>query len=135
MVSLAQNRGQRLEKVEEGKGPAPFVLASVGDPPVQTLGKPSETPTRVMLDGKNILQVYLKNGTWELVVDLDKKECLVACDTPNVRFALDPSLFENAAPGEIKITKYSIEYGPSSASQTGCDFIYPGFAKYVRLGK
>jgi len=133
MVTVAQNRGQMLTKVEDPGAPKPFVLEQGGAPPVQTLGKGSDTPTRVFLDGRTIVEAYLVNGTWEAVVDLDKHECLLFCDTPNVRFAVDREVFGEVEPDEVTITKYFYEYPPVDAGQSGWDFIYPGFAKYVRL--
>lgn len=133
MVTVAQNRGQRLEKVEESGAPSPYVLASVGDPPVQTLGKPAETPTRIAIGDRNYVEAYLVNGTWEIVVDLDRRECLVHCDTPNIRFVLDRGVFGVDEPERVRITKYFSEHPPTDAGQSGWDFVYPGFAKYARL--
>lgn len=133
MATLAQNRGQRLVKVEDPDIPTPFMLDDRGASPVQTLGVPSDTPTRVKIAGRTIVEAYLVNGTWEVVVDLDRRESRVFCDTQNVRIALDPAIFGGADSSSVSITKYFSEYPPTDAQQTGWDFVYPGFSKYVHL--
>ena len=132
MVTVARNRGQQLDAVTTGEGAGRYVLNSQGSAPVQTAGVPSALPTTVWIGGEKLVDAYLANGTWEVVVDRARRTAEVFCDTPNVRFALNPHLF-GATAGSTRITKYFTEYPPTDAGQRGPDFIYPGFAKYVRL--
>jgi len=132
MVTVAHNRGQRLDPVEDG--PKPFLLEDQGAAPVQTEGKPSEEPTRVSLNGKPLIEAGLVNGTWEAVFDLGRRECLLFCDTPNIMFRIDPEVFRDSSISEkTRITKYNVEFPPEDVAQSGWEFIYPGFAKYVRI--
>lgn len=132
MVTVAHNRGQRLDPVEDG--PKPFILEDQGAAPVQTEGKPSEEPTRISLNGKPLIEAGLINGTWEAVFDLDRLECLVFCDTPNVKIRINPDVFgDSAVSDRTQITKYNCEYPPEDTGQSEWEFIYPGFAKYVRI--
>lgn len=133
MVTAARNRGQQLDAVKTGLGAGKYVLNYQGSAPVQTGGKASAEPTTVWIGGRKILEAYLVNGTWEVLVDRTRQIAEVFCDTPNVRFVLDPEIFgANAA--KVPIEKYFTEYPPADAQQQGNDFIYPGFAKYVRVG-
>jgi len=100
---------------------------------VQTLGEPSDVPTTLTIGGRVTIAAFVMNGTWEAVVNLDRRECRVACDTRNVRFVVDPVVFAVADPDRVRITKYYSEYPPADAGQRGWDFVYPGFAKYVHL--
>ena len=131
MVTVAKNRGQLLTKVEGEDIPQPFVLADNGNPPIQTDGKLSDVPTKVAINGKTMVEVYLINGTWEVVIDYNKKECLVFCDTPNIKFSINSEVF--GGDENIKITKYFYEYPPVDSGQSGSSFIYPGFAKYILI--
>ncbi len=133
MVTVARNRGQQLDAVKSGAGAGRYVLNYQGSAPVQTAGKPSTVPTTVWIGGQKLVEAYLQDGTWEVVVDRAQHSAQVFCDTPNVRFVLAPEIFGRAAT-EIPIKKYFTEYPPADASQRGHDFIYPGFAKYVHLG-
>jgi len=136
MATVAHNRGQDLITVDAAKtpnAPGTVALGNYGATPVQTEGKPSDTPTRVAVAGRTLVEAYLVNGTWEAVIDLDKQECLFACDTPNVRIVVDKTIFGGVPADRVQITKYNYEYPPRDAAQAGWDFRYPGFSKYVRL--
>ncbi len=136
MVTVAQNRGQDLVKVDPEKypnAPGTLALGNYGAVPVQTLGVASEEPTRVRVGGKTLVEAYVKNGTWEVVLDFEKREALVTCDTRNVQFVLGKDVFGLEDPTRVGITRYFYEYPPEGTGQTGWDFVYPGFSKYVRL--
>ncbi|GEM_PF-333715 len=133
MATVAVNRGQKLTKIPNANPDNPYMLEETGGPPVQTLGKPSAIPTRVSLGNRMLAEVYMENGTWEIVVDRDKRQCLVFCDTPNIRFQFDPEIFGGAASDKIHVRKYFYEYPPEDTPQTGRDLIYPGFAKYAEM--
>jgi hypothetical protein len=134
MATVARNRGQQLDKVESGAGAGKYVLNYQGAAPVQAQGKPSAFPTTVRIAGRTLVEAYLVNGTWEAVFDLDKRACDLFCDTPNVRFVVDAAVFGDAAKN-VPIRKFFTEHPPVDANQKGNDFVYPGFAKYVHLGK
>jgi hypothetical protein len=137
MATVARNRSQDLRPVPpDEKGGGKFVLAYEGVAPVQTLGVPSEAPTVVHLGGREIARVYMMNGTWEVVVDRDNKWADVMCDTSNVKIELGHAEVGRDADtsGQAPITKFFTEHPPEDSGQTGTTFVYPGFAKYVRVG-
>ena len=137
MATVARNRSQDLRPVPPGeKGGGKFVLAYEGVAPVQTLGVPSEVPTVVSLGGREVARVFMMNGTWEVVVDRDKQWADVMCDTPNVKITLGPQEVgrDNDSAAQAPITKFFTEHPPEDSGQVGTDFVYPGFAKYVRVG-
>lgn len=134
MVTVARNRGQRLDAVKSGGVAGKFVLEYQGSAPVQTGGQPSASPTTVWIGGRKLVEAYVRQGTWEVVIDRVRRRADVYCDTPNVRFVLAPEIFGDAARA-VEVTRYFCEYPGVSGEQRGHDFVYPGFAKYVRLGR
>jgi len=135
MATVAHNRGQKLVRAEDaGQQGAPWVLTDLGAPPVQTEGKPSEAPTRVWIGGEPLLDVFLVNGTWEILIDRDRREVRLFCDTPNIRFRINPAAFgAEAAPEKTRARRFYYEIPPADDPQAGCDIHYPGFAKYMEL--
>jgi hypothetical protein len=58
----------------------------LGRGPVTTQGRISPMPLRVSLGKKQLLDVYLSGGSWELLVDGNTKKFY--CDTPGARYVL-----------------------------------------------
>ncbi|HQH10944.1 MAG TPA: hypothetical protein PLS31_00785, partial [Candidatus Sumerlaeota bacterium] len=85
------------------------------------------------LGAELLVEVYMINGTWEIIVDREKKEVCVFCDTPNMRFNLGKAAFGESMPENLYMQKYFVEYPPAETVAVKPDFIYPGYAKYVRL--
>ena len=84
MVTVAENTGQDLVRVTPpGQVPPDWVLQKKGTAPIVTLGTPALMATTVSLDGRPIVTVQMKNGTWELIVNHD--DVTFACDTPGVK--------------------------------------------------
>ena len=133
MVTQAINRGQLLKPISGRDVPGNFILEHQGSVPVQTLGRATETPTSIWLGAELLVEVYMINGTWEIIVDREKKEVCVFCDTPNMRFNLGKAAFGESMPENLYMQKYFVEYPPAETAAVKPDFIYPGYAKYVRL--
>lgn len=133
-VTGANNRGQILKPVEDESLPGNYVLAFPGNPPVQTGGESSEEPmTTVMLEDQKIVEVFMQEGTWEIVTDPENGFVDIFCDTPNVRFRLGSALFGGGLPENLTMTRNYYEYPPGDPTDITPDFVYPGFTKYVRL--
>ena len=133
MATVATNRGQMLKPVTGEDAPGRFVLEYPGSVPVQTQGKASETPTALTLGGAPLIEAFLINGTWEAVFDRERGEVMLTCDTPNVRFRLGKAAFGAQLPETLSMQRFYCEYPPSPAEDVKPDFIYPGYAKYVRM--
>ncbi len=63
MTSRARNDQVKMDATDNG--PKAYKLTSIGEAPIRTDGKASDTPTRVEVGGKLLLELYLQNGTWE----------------------------------------------------------------------
>jgi hypothetical protein len=151
MVTIAENRNQKLEPSTHPKMPDYFVMVNEGTAPIFTRGEASEKPAEIFVRGKKCLEAYLVNGSWELLMDLKTSAYYLSCDTPNTRFVFTPP----AAPGKkpaarYQMSRYFFEYppAPSAILKPGAlhlqypepptetverDFVYPGYTKYVLL--
>lgn len=129
MVTAAENFGQALDTVAMPGFGKRVVVCSRGDFPVVTKGVATEKPTSIWLNGKKLADVYLQNGTWEIVFDLSAKQYELYCDTPNIRF----DLFPDQPRQSLKMTRYL--YGRESLGPqiVESSFVYPGYSKYVKL--
>ncbi len=129
MVTVAENHGQHIDTVEVGEMGKRVVLRSRGGFPVLTRGKASTQPTSVWLNGKKLVDVYLQNGTWELLVDREAGTYALASDTPNIRFHLHPDEPERP----LMQTRYLYGREPLTPSEVTTNVVYPGFSKYILL--
>lgn len=90
MVTDARNldelagRDSRFRNVRGGQ----WRCNQLGRGPVVTLGRPSQDPIRIAIENRPVLDVYLKGGSFELLVDGNRRQFY--CDTPGTRFALPP---------------------------------------------
>lgn len=128
MTTVAENYGQVLETVDVPSLGKRTVLRSSGGFPVITKGIPSQNPTTVWLNGKKLVDVYMQNGTWEIVVDRTRKQYAVSCDTPNIRFHFHP---EEREERKVQLVRYLHGREPLAPQESSSNFIYPGFSKYV----
>ena len=129
MVTAAGNFGQALDTVAMPGFGKRVVVRSRGDFPVVTKGVATEKPTSIWLNGKKLVDVYLQNGTWEIVFDLSAKQYELYCDTPNIRF----DLFPDQPRQTLKMVQYLYgkeSLGPQTVERS---FVYPGYSKYVKL--
>lgn len=131
MLTVAENHGQMLDTVNVPPLGRRVALRSRGGFPVVTRGVATDKPTSVWLDGKRIVDVYLVNGTWEILFDLKANRYAIYCDTPNIRFHIYP----DAEPKDFKLTRYLYGRQPLAPQEVQNDFVYPGFSKYVVLGE
>src|SRR5205823_8798151 len=95
MVSVARNTGEEL-RAAGGRFAGRFALISLGDSPVLTDGTSTEEPTRVSLRDREVVRAYLQNGTWELLVEPERR--VLFCDTPNVDFWVAGTHYAQVAP-------------------------------------
>ncbi|MCX7919922.1 MAG: hypothetical protein N3A72_10040 [bacterium] len=128
MVTVAENTGQKLSSiphvVKEGKF---YPLLSAGRSPIVTLGQPIETPTKIRLNGKQLVEVCMQNGTWELLCDLAQDRYYLYCDTPNIQFTI------NSRSDRLRLIRFHDAVEPDDPQKVDRTFIYPGFAKYIEL--
>lgn len=129
MVTAAENFGQALDTIAVPAIGKRVLVRSRGDFPVVTKGVAMDKPTSLWLNGKKLVDVYLQNGTWEIVFDLNAKQYELYCDTPNIRF----DLFPDQPRQSLKMTRYL--YGRESLGPQVVEnnFVYPGYSKYVKL--
>ncbi len=86
LVTIATNGKEQKHLHAQGPMGKIFALNAMGSPPVVTHGVASGVPTRVFLDDELLLEIYLRNGTAELVRRGGR--CLLYCDTPGVRWRI-----------------------------------------------
>jgi hypothetical protein len=138
MVTVAENRLQAILPSRNPQMKDYFVLATSGMCPVQTHPVPSETPTKIMLNNQELINVYLKNGTFEIVFDYKKGEYLVFCDGNNMKFRITPLAKDPLRDKrDLKMIRYYYSAESSAPEtitrQTDIDFIYPAYSKYVKI--
>ena len=88
MVSRAENTDEKLERAPSNVA-LPWQLSVRGVAPVRTFGEPTEHPSRLYTKGKTgkeIASVWMKNGTWEAVLEEGKDQ--FQCDTLNISYSL-----------------------------------------------
>ncbi|MDI6783667.1 MAG: beta-galactosidase, partial [bacterium] len=127
MVTIAENRGQKLEPASPPAMAGKFVLSASGSSPVQTFGKWSNTPTSISINGNKLIDIYLQNGVWELLCDFEKDQYYFFCDTPNTKVRVN----SNAV--QLRLVRYHYGVAPDDPEKVDRTFIYPGFAKYIEL--
>jgi hypothetical protein len=86
MVSVARNTGQRLALSDEPRFAGRLALLDPGGPPILTDGRPDARPTVARAAGRDLAQVYMTDGVWELV--RGPEGATLFCDTPGVDFIL-----------------------------------------------
>ncbi|MEN3039444.1 MAG: hypothetical protein ABDI07_09910, partial [Candidatus Kryptonium sp.] len=126
VVTVAKNRGQIFEKVGDRK----FILRNQGSAPVQTYGERSDSGVEIWSNGKRILKCFMKNGSFEVLINNETKQVFVFCDTPNIKFEIHNQFFKVG-----KITRFFQEIGGEDRGKIGenGEFIYPGYSKYVMI--
>lgn len=127
MVTLAENRGQKLESASNSTMAGKYQLTVSGNSPIQTWGRWLNSATEVTLNGNRLIDVYLMNGTWELLCDFEKDQYYFYCDTPNTKVTL------NSRADKLRLVRYRDEIEPDDPEKSDKTFIYPGFAKYIEL--
>ena len=122
MVTTATNTGEEKTLHLSTPDKTLYALTALGKAPIETLGRPSGTPTTVSLDGKQVISLDMVNGLWELV-------CMgasyyVYCDTPGIKFSL-PALRER-----VRVTVYT-QGGECLNQEATQPLTYPGNAAMV----
>ena len=124
MVSIAVNTAERKREHGRDRGQTLYALDDAGGPPISTAASPCDLPTIVALDGRTLIEVWMSNGTWELLREGDV--FLFWCDLPGARVRI----------GDLPETVLSETYppsGPSSEQTTTNPLPYPPNAAFVRL--
>jgi hypothetical protein len=98
--------------------------------PIQTDGEPSVAPAIVARGSQEMLQAFLKNGTWEFMLEKELRTAYIFCDSRNIKFALDA---EFIGVEEINVSRFYQEVGPDPPSVTRTSFIYPAYSKCLKL--
>ena len=98
-------------------------LRSLGQRPIRTGGKVSSRPTEVWVNQRKLLEVYVVNGTWELLVEGGR--CQLFCDTPGARFVL-PSI-------KGKQLTMITQTGDTRRLPSGTEFRYPQGGRLVSV--
>ncbi|HJN16910.1 MAG TPA: hypothetical protein QGH10_15505 [Armatimonadota bacterium] len=124
MVTVAANEGEKKGTRDAPPQYPQFQLDDFGDAPVHTHGKPSDTPTSVMLAGRDAIEVQMVNGTWEAA--RHDGGWTVWCDTPGVKLSL-PELGERVA-----VTTYGAA-GEGETTQSAQPFTYPAGCRFARV--
>jgi len=119
MTSRAHNNQVKLDTSDDG--PKPYKLSTIGESPIRTDGKAVETPTRVEIGRKLLLELYLQNGTWEyltepgrallyidtgdITITLPEKPKLVRWYTPDDTIELTPTSNQLTIPAGVRFTE------------------------------
>jgi hypothetical protein len=124
MVSVARNSGQRLAPSDEPRFAGRLALLDPGGPPILTDGRSAASPTVARAAGRDLLQVYMTDGVWELV--RGPEGALLFCDTPGVDFVL---------PG-VQSARALTEDGPGAAIPLRDGrLVYPAGATALALSR
>jgi len=91
-VDEVSGRDGRFLKNPQGQ----WKLDVLGEGPVTTGGKSGTVPIQIAIERRPLLDIYLEQGGFELLVDGDKWKFY--CDTPGVRFAVHSESQQNGAP-------------------------------------
>jgi hypothetical protein len=130
MATTAHNRGERLVRMKAGALEGRYALMNNGLYPIQTDGEPSVAPAIVARGSQEMLQAFLKNGTWEFMLEKELRTAYIFCDSRNIKFALDA---EFIGVEEINVSRFYQEVGPDPPSVTRTSFIYPAYSKCLKL--
>ncbi|MEM4160703.1 MAG: CARDB domain-containing protein, partial [Thermoplasmata archaeon] len=122
MVTVAKNTNQSFWYNTTSKD---WCLDYIGEAPVVTNATHSSTPTVVWQNNTKIVEVYMQNGTWELVRDCDRF-CFYA-DLPNVNVSLYPDI--NAP---LLMKKYNVN-GTVDELVVANNFTYPENVTCIEL--
>lgn len=126
MVTVAENSLQSISP--SGAGKRATVLDNGGFP-VTTKGMSTDRPTSVWIGEKKIAEVFMVNGTWEMVLDLTKNEIDCFCDTPLMKIRLLPDL----PVAGVMIGIVGNGGGEPQWTEQQQEFLYPPFARMVRV--
>ncbi len=120
MTSRAHNDMVKLEAATDG--PKPYKLSSLGEAPIRTDGKAAETPTRVELAGKLLLELCLQNGTWEYLLEPDR--ALLYLDTGDISINL---------PEKPKLVRWHTDDDTIEFTPCGTQLTIPGGVKFTEI--
>ncbi len=120
MTSLAHNDQQVLTPTPTG--PKPFQITNTGVAPILTDGKGIPLPTRVELNGKLLLELFLQNGTWQYLTEPDR--ALLYLDTGDITINL---------PKRPKLIRWYADGDPVELTPETTSFTVPTGVKYTEI--
>jgi len=119
MTSLARN--EQADITPAPSGPKPQRLSSLGTAPIRTDGRAITVPSRIEVDGKLLIEVDMRNGTWEYLtapdraflyldtgsvgVTLPKKPKQVRWHTGGEIITFTPDSTRLVIPGGVRVTE------------------------------
>ena len=119
MVSFAINTDEEKRLHGRDQGRDIYALTSGGRAPVRTLGRATDTPTSITVQGRRLVDIYMADGTWELVREPGR--FLLFCDTPGIRFvihdlpkALTVARYLGGGMAETELVEQPVVYPPST---------------------
>lgn len=86
MVTVATNTGQSMRLHHSNVDGNIYAVDSIGSTPISSMAEKTSRPTVVSLAGREVLRIYLKNGSWELLYE--GGQYYLACDTEGVQVEL-----------------------------------------------
>jgi len=124
MVTVATNTAEVKGLHHSSRETTTYALTDLGKPPVTTSGTPSDKPTTISLAGRELLRVFMENGTWELLGE--GRQYYLWCDTPGVNVAF-PGLAQ-----AVSLTRFTDKGGeePQTVAQP---IVYPAEARMVAV--
>jgi hypothetical protein len=109
----------------------PWRVDVLGSGPVDTRGTRTTTPLEVYIGRRQILQVYLERGSFDLLVDGDSRQFY--CDTPGTRFELCRDAGASAGGGLQQVGTDGNSTPLETSNDTGgASAVFPALAALVR---
>ncbi len=115
-ATVAANTGQKTRLHYSNAEKTVYVLEALGRPPITTAAEKTTQPTVIALNGREVIRIWLKNGTWEL--NCEEGRYYLVCDTPGVQVELPElgagvsvTVINDGAPGAATLQKQPFEYG------------------------
>lgn len=124
MVSTATNTGEAKNLHHSNQVRTTYALTALGQSPVTTLGEAASEPATIQLGGKPLLQVFMVNGTWELLCE--GSDYYLYCDTPGIRFYF-PQLKET-----VRVSRFPLE-GDTQSERLPQPLSYPQGVRMVQV--
>jgi hypothetical protein len=86
MVTVATNTGQNVRLHHSNTDGNIYAVDQMGSIPISTTAEATSRPTVVSVGEREVLRIYLKNGSWELLYE--GGQYYLACDTEGVQVEL-----------------------------------------------
>jgi hypothetical protein len=124
MVSFAINTDEDKRLHGRDHGRDIYALTSGGSAPVRTMGRATDTPTTITVQGRRLVDIYMADGTWELV--REPGHFLLFCDTPGIRFVI------HDLPNALTVARH-VGDGMAETGLAEQPVVYPASTRCLRL--